>query len=636
MRNFPLFAATSAWCTLVLAGACGESSPDAAAIGNAGWSNSSAGNSSAGSSGSIAPAGYAPLTTLAAPGPLCEGASKRGVEEAGIGGATGAAAGGGGKSAAGAGNAFGGSAGAPDPFGGGGAFGGGGGGTSFGGFSGAGGEAGQGDAGQAGAAGEQGCAGAGGVAGDAGAPASTCAAGAGGVGGAAGQAGSPPAPPPPDGTPQACASLDLTAPYTLYMSPDDSNSMASPAIVRSLLRAHEKVPRKMVRTHEFLNYYRVDLPRPPDGSLGLAAQLGGCDLSDDLAFQVSVRAPAPTGERAPMHVVLVLDTSGSMTGTPIERERSAVRAIAKSLRAGDEVSAVTWASGQTALLDGHAVTGPDDPSIVSLAANLEAGGGTNLSAGLAAGYALADKHRAAGVSTRLVLISDGIANAGITDEKLIGKYADDQEAEGTYLVGIGVGAGINDTLMDTVTDAGRGAYVFLDSEEEAQRMLVDRFTETMLVAARDVQIAVTLPPYFGIARFSGEVFSTDPAKVRPQHLAPDDAMVLYQLLTPCDASLVNANDRVKVNVTWRDAATGASRALSRDASLAELAAKPGDLRKAAAVVAYAGVARLIESGAASERKAMKLKARDAVAAASVGVTDAELDEIAQLVELIPD
>ncbi len=418
------------------------------------------------------------------------------------------------------------------------------------------------------------------------------------------------------------------------MSPDDSNSMASPAIVRSLLRAHKSVPRSMVRTHEFLNYYRVPLPTPRAGRLGLTAQLGSCDLSADLAFQIGVRAPAqPT--REPMHVVLVLDTSGSMGGQPIARARAAVRAIAKALRAGDKVSAVTWSTTQTALLSGHDVSGPNDPSLLTLASGLSASGGTDLSAGLHAGYAQAAAHRAPGVQTRVVLISDGEANVGVTDEATIGKNADDAEGAGSYLVGVGVGAGINDTLMDVVTDAGRGAYVYLDTEEEAERMLVTRFDETMRVFARDVQIAVTLPPYFGIAKFSGELFSTDQAKVRPQHLAPDDAMVLYQLLTPCDASLVNANDRVRVDVTWKDVETNAPQKLTRDATLGELAAAPADLTKAAAIVAYAAAARSIAEGTVDERAALKATALDAVVAADPSGVDPELVEIRELVGLIP-
>lgn len=616
------------------------------------WGACSASDSGSDAAAGADKPGFAALTAPLAPAPLCEGASKRGADDSKTGGAGGPTSGASG--AAGSGTSFGGSPGTAGsahagkgglPGGSAGASQAGGSGGSGGGVANVGGAGGSENVGGAGGAATS-CAGAAGAAGDAGAPSSmSCAgaagasgtSGAGGASGTSGAAGaqpSPPPPPPPDGTPQSCGQLDLAKPYTLYMSPDDSNSMASPAIVRSLLRSGQQVPRRMVRTHEFLNYYRVPLPAPADGRLGLTAQLGSCDLSSDLAFQIGVRSPAAS-DRAPMHVVLVLDTSGSMSGAPMARERAAVRAIAKALRAGDVVSAVTWSTTQSALLSGHDVTGADDPALLGLAASLEAGGGTDLSGGLTAGYAEAALHRQPGVPTRVVLISDGQANAGITDEATIAKNADAAEGEGSYLVGVGVGRGINDTLMDAVTDAGRGAYVFLDSEEEAERVLFSRFDETMRVFARDVQISVTLPPYFGIAKFSGEIFSTDQAKVRPQHLAPDDAMVLYQLLTPCDASLVDANDHVRVDVTWKHAVTGAPEKLTRDATLGELAAQPADLTKAAAIVAYAAAARSIESGSDAERASLKNKALVAVAAADPGASDPELVEIRELVGLIP-
>ena len=68
---------------------------------------------------------------------------------------------------------------------------------------------------------------------------------------------------------------------------------------------------------------------------------------------------------------------------------------------------------------------------------------------------------------RVVLISDGGANAGVTDLDLIASEASDSDGEGTYLLGVGVGSpGVyKHELMDAVTDAGKGAYVFIDSED---------------------------------------------------------------------------------------------------------------------------------------------------------------------------
>ncbi len=428
-----------------------------------------------------------------------------------------------------------------------------------------------------------------------------------------------------------CSGIDLNAPAKLYLSSDDSNSMASAAIVRSQIHGGAaEISPAVVRTYEILNYYRYHFAPPPAGSLSIVSQLGSCALSGDLALQIAVTSPDAVADRLPMSVTLVLDTSGSMEGSPIELERAAVKAIAATLRQGDIVSAVTWSVGQTAMLDGYTVTAPNDPTLVNLADSLQASGGTDLNGGLQAGYALAKQYKAPGRINRVILISDGQANVGVTEEEIIGAAANDQDAEGIYLVGVGVGDGINDTLMDTVTDAGRGAYIYLDSPEEAARMFVDRFPETVQVAARDVRIELTLPPYFKIQKFYGEEYSPDPAKVRTQHLAPNDSMMLYQIIHPCDPALPSANDPYKVVVTWKDPLNGASQSATQDTTLGALGIDDGNLSKAAAIIAYTEAVKALPPLAPADRIATLQDAQTFVKSVDPSAADPDLVEIDSL------
>jgi Ca-activated chloride channel family protein len=462
-------------------------------------------------------------------------------------------------------------------------------------------------------------------------------AGGGGFGGTAGggAGGSPAAPGKQPQTAAECAGIDLSTPAKLYLSSDDSNSMASAAIIRSLVHAgYTEISPYLVRTHEVLNYYRYSFAQPPAGELAITSQLGSCELTGDLALQIAVQSPAAPAERRPLTLTLVLDTSGSMSGQPIELERAAVKALASTLQAGDIVSAVTWSVGQSAVLNGYSVTGPDDPQILALADSLAADGGTDLNAGLQAGYALAKTYQGKDRINRVVLISDGIANVGVTEESVIGAAAEDEDAEGIYLVGVGVGDGINDTLMDAVTDAGRGAYVFLDSAEEAKRMFVDRFAETILVAARDVRIELTLPPYFKIQKFYGEEYSPDPAKVRTQHLAPGDSMMLYQILRACDPALPSASDPYQVTVTWNDPITGTGKTAVQSTTLGALGIDDGNLSKAAAIIAYTEAVKALESLDQAHRITVLEEARKLAKDADGGAGDADLVEIIDLLTIL--
>ncbi|MBK8255473.1 MAG: VWA domain-containing protein [Polyangiaceae bacterium] len=426
-----------------------------------------------------------------------------------------------------------------------------------------------------------------------------------------------------------CEGLDQSKPVVLYLSPDDSNSMGSPVHARERLNVG-KAPQS-IRTYEFLNYYHIQYPAPLPGKLALFAESEPAQTMGEYNLQLAVRSFDATKPRRPITVTFVLDTSGSMAGPGMEREVAAVKAIAKSLASGDIVNVVTWNTDNQVLLSGHPVTGPNDVKLLQVANGLTASGGTDLHGGLVAGYQLAQAHYGEGRLNRLVLISDGGANVGVVDEDLIALHSEDADKEGIYLVGVGTGpeAPYNDMLMDVVTDKGRGAYVYLDTPAEADKMFVDRFDETMEVAARGVQIELTMPWYFSISKFSGEEFSTDPTEIEPQHLAPSDAVVLNQVLKACDPAVVNNADPIKLRVTWQTPITYENKETLMETTLGDLlaAAKP-TLPKGHAIVAYA---EALKSQNPQELKDALAK----IQAANMAGTDPELNEIATLIAKHP-
>jgi len=456
-----------------------------------------------------------------------------------------------------------------------------------------------------------------------------------GAGGGGGFNRGPRLPPGPDAGPDAdtpvdCAMLDSSKPMVLYLSADDSNSMGSPVYARELLN-QGIAPAGGIRTYEFLNYYRIAYPAPAPGSLSLVPQLQAGANPGELDMQIGVRSWDATKPRRPNTVTFVLDTSGSMGGAGIERERAAVKAIAASLVTGDIVSMVTWNTANLIVLDGHSVSGPNDPVLLQAADALSADGGTDLHSGLLKGYDLALQHYGSARMNRLVLITDGGANVGITDEDLIALNSEDADQEGIYLVGVGTGpaAGYNDLLMDVVTDRGRGAYVYLDDPAEATRMFVDRFDETMEIAARGVQIEMTMPWYFQMHKFYGEEYSTDPTQVQPQHLAPSDAMIFNQIVKACDPAVVNGQDTIQVKATWEMPITYAKQETTVAITVDDLLA--GDvtqLQKGKAIVAYA---EALKTGAHDD-----LHAAHALAlTVQAGGNDPELAEILSLIEKHP-
>jgi len=433
---------------------------------------------------------------------------------------------------------------------------------------------------------------------------------------------------PEGGDADTCAALDDTKPATFFLSSDDSNSMASPVIARRLLNEGQKVPVGMLRTYEFLNYYNVGYAPAAYGTLDIVPEMRAGKDPGAYELQIGVASNAAVKPRRPMVITFVLDTSGSMGGTPIALERQTVIAIAGQLQAGDVVSMLTWNTQNAVVLDSHVVSGPNDAKLVSAANGLGANGGTNLNGGLTKGYEIAQSHFDAKKLNRVVLISDGVANVGVTDKDIIGKGAALNDGDGIYLVGVGVGNGVNDTLMDTVTDAGRGAYVYVDQAAEAEKMFGPRFDEVMDVAARAVQVELRMPWYMGIEVFYGEEYSTNPEEVDPQHLAPNDAMVFNQLVRPCAASQLSNSDPVEVIARWETPLDHTKKEVTKSTTIGELLAEtPKYIGKAAAIIAYAEA--LKDPSAAAQ---LLVDAQSAVDAADPAGTDPELTEIEGLIK----
>ena len=456
--------------------------------------------------------------------------------------------------------------------------------------------------------------------------------------------------PPPDDTGVEDTGDDTTTtgepacddqePVSLFLSPDDSNSMSSPVQARdAVLGGWSSITAAPIRPWEFLNYYTFAYPPAPAGQVIVTPTLARDpdDPTGEYLLQIGVSSEAMGEDRPPINLALVLDTSGSMEGTSMDMLKESCRVIARSLQAGDSISMVTWNTENLVILEGRTVEGPDDAELLAAIEALSASGGTDLYSGLTAGYALANEVYDTDRINRIVLISDGGANVGVTEVELIAEQANISGADGIYLVGVGVGeAGVyNDTLMDEVTDAGKGASVFISTAAEAQKVFGERFTSTFSVAVRDVQVQLELPPGFEIVKFSGEEYSTDPAEVEPQHLAPDDAMVFHQRISTCAPELVLDDTPITVTARFEDPLSGEAREVAVEASFAELlAAEPALLRKGAAVFGYAEALKAWKSATDDETRAAIIA--DALAeiarAAELLPADPDLQEIRTVLE----
>lgn len=428
--------------------------------------------------------------------------------------------------------------------------------------------------------------------------------------------------------------LPVPEPQILYLSADDSNSQASPIIARWMINQNMEVPWYIIRTYEFTNYYDLNYQPAQFGRVNVFAQMKADDEKENhYNLQIGVQSHTVNSEnRRPMSITFSLDTSGSMSGTPIELEKAVCREIAGNLRSGDIVSMVKWNDQQAIVLDSYEVTGPNDSRLLDAISGLSADGSTDLHSGLVLAYQLANRNRRDGWLSRVILISDGQANTGVTDEQIIAQNADDSEREGIYLVGVGVGNGYDDTLMDTVTDKGKGAYIFIDSEEEAHKMFGERFYQNLEIAVMDVRVQLTLPSILRMEIFFGEEVSTNPKEVEPQHLAPNDAMIFGLDLVSCGD--LSETDTIKALATYIDPSTRENR--NDFIEIPVLTLLDGEKRlveKGVAIIKYAeGLKKISRAGTVGERYEICISTKDYVSRVAASLGDSELQEIQSLLE----
>ena len=227
--------------------------------------------------------------------------------------------------------------------------------------------------------------------------------------------------------------------------------------------------------------------------------------------------------RPHLSVHLVLDVSGSMAGESIENARRAAAALVDKLDAGDDFSLTTFSSdANLAVADGP--VGARREAIKHTIAGIHEGGGTNISAGLSIAYKEAAKPAIPVDAMRVVLLlSDGHANAGITDSNRLSKIALDAFQTGVQTSTFGLGPDYDGSLMSAIADDGAGGYYYLRDAAQIAPALATELDKRLDPVATAVEVRVRLKPGVELLHVYGSRRLTDAEaqRVRTQEVAAD-------------------------------------------------------------------------------------------------------------------
>jgi Ca-activated chloride channel homolog len=375
----------------------------------------------------------------------------------------------------------------------------------------------------------------------------------------------------------------------LYLSNDDSMSLSSAQRVLYAIDRFLPIPQEHVRPHELLNYFSFDtapVARTDDFSVHAELQpKPGAAGQFTLGLSVAGR-DVTLAERRNGALTFVVDRSGSMSDEGrMNYLKRGLNRMTQELKTGDLVNLVLF-DDQVCVPVENFVVGRDPMSVLTGAiSRLAPRGSTDVNLGLQKGYALADNAYSSSHNNRVILITDALANTGVTDEAmiaLIGKHYDQRRIR---LSGVGVGSDFNDSLLDRLTERGKGAYVFLGSEAEVDAVFGARFNSLVETVANDVHFRLHLPPSLGLDVFYGEESSTVKEDVQAIHYFAGTSQMFLSDVSARGGQL-RPQDSVMLSVEYENAETGVDQVEEFAFNLGQIAERSRNVQKARLIMSF--------------------------------------------------
>lgn len=273
---------------------------------------------------------------------------------------------------------------------------------------------------------------------------------------------------------------------------------AAYANVRRFLNEGVRPPTDAVRVEELINYFDYGYARPKDRATPFSSYVALAPSpwsSQRQILHIGIQGfDLPKGEQPPLNLVFLIDTSGSMASDDrLPLAQRSLSLLIDQLRPQDRVAMVAYAGSAGAVL---APTDGRQKLKMRCALNaLQSGGSTAGGQGLSLAYALARQNFDPKAVNRVILVTDGDFNVGVSDPSKLKDVVAEKRKDGVYLSVFGFGRGnYNDTMMQALAQNGNGTAAYVDSLQEARKLFREDFSRSMFPIADDVKIQVEFNP----------------------------------------------------------------------------------------------------------------------------------------------
>ncbi|MBU0713168.1 VWA domain-containing protein [bacterium] len=216
----------------------------------------------------------------------------------------------------------------------------------------------------------------------------------------------------------------------------------------------------------------------------------------------------PRRDRIPLNLALVIDRSGSMARErKLDYAKNSAKFIVQNMSDDDIVSLITYESKVQLIVP--AQNAQNKRKIIGLIDDIETGGSTNLSGGMLEGYSQIAKNLKTGQVNRVLLLSDGLANEGVTRADKLQEICYDKSIQGMSISTFGVGADYDEDLLLGLAELGVGNYYFIHSPEEIPTIFASEMSGLLAIAAQNVKIQIQTAPGIKVLDVFGYLSETN-------------------------------------------------------------------------------------------------------------------------------
>jgi len=257
-------------------------------------------------------------------------------------------------------------------------------------------------------------------------------------------------------------------------------------------------PEDAVRAEEFINYFDYSYEVPDESKHPFSVNTEIAQTPWNAAtylVRIGIQGYTVPHQALPAsNLVFLVDVSGSMQSSDkLPLLKQALSMLTRKLDTNDTISMVVYAGASGVVLD--SVAGDQDATILAALQQLEAGGSTNGAAGIQLAYQLARQNFKSDGVNRVILATDGDFNVGVASTQELKDMIERQRKSGIALTTLGFGSGnYNDHMLEQLADAGNGNHAYIDRLSEAQKVLSEEMSSTLLTIAKDVKIQIEFNP----------------------------------------------------------------------------------------------------------------------------------------------